>query len=363
MTELDLYPLIFKAKYKNGRWSEEYTALDACTGKEESMLTEEERQMLLKKRNESFGLPTMNLTNLYGYSVFEGGKAFTQPDGSVKLFRPEENGSRMAASMQGLKMVPAEAGYITESMRRVIGRNFQKGFFPAYDKEWEKSNFINAKAIYIRPFTYAAPNIWPVPDAEPWLVVTAMEVGALFDPSKAAELVVSDRIRAIRGGTGWIKCTANYTVSILAKQEAVEKGFSDALFLDAEQRRYIEEGSVSNFFAVMKNGEFVTPALTDTILPGITRKSIIELAPTLGLKVVERPLELEEVLNNAVEAFACGTAAVVSPIGGITDKSGKRYQMGSGKMGEITTLISKTYRGIQYGLLEDKLKWMVDPLF
>jgi branched-chain amino acid aminotransferase len=182
-------------------------------------------------------------------------------------------------------------------------------------------------------------------------------VSAYFS-SGSSDAIVSDRIRATPNGTGWIKACSNYVISALAKSEALKAGYMECVFLDATHRKYIEEGSSCNIFFYLKSGELVTPALGDTILPGITRASIIELAADKGIKVAERQISIDEAMEEAKECFVSGTAAGATPITSLTYK-GKKAVFGSGKVGEFTADIRDTIKGIQYGILPDKKGWMV----
>jgi branched-chain amino acid aminotransferase len=173
-----------------------------------------------------------------------------------------------------------------------------------------------------------------------------------------ADAVVTDRIRATPNGTGWIKAASNYTIAAMAKYEAAEAGYMECIFLDAVQRKYVEEGSSCNIFFCLKSGELVTPALGDTILPGITRASMIELAQDLKVKVSDRTISIEEVLGETKECFVTGTAAGATPLGSLTYKK-KKVVFNKGNTGELTATLRDTLKGIQYGTLPDTKKWLV----
>ena len=149
--------------------------------------------------------------------------------------------------------------------------------------------------------------------ASPWVVIVATGVGSYFKPG-TSKAVTTGRARATPGGTGWIKAASNYVISALAKKEAEKQGYMECIFLDSCEHRYVEEGSSCNLFFMLKSGVLVTPALQDTILPGITRDTVIQLARDRGIKVEERRVAIEEVLSEAREVFASGTAAGVTPI-------------------------------------------------
>jgi branched-chain amino acid aminotransferase len=189
------------------------------------------------------------------------------------------------------------------------------------------------------------------------VLVIATTVSSYFSPGTPAA-VITDRIRATPCGTGWIKTAANYVISALAKHEAAEAGFVECIYLDAVERKYIEEGSSCNVFFRLKSGELVTPELGDTILPGITRASIIELARDKGVRVSERKISIEEVMSEGEECFLAGTAAGATPITELVWQ-GKKTVFGDGKPGELTADIRNTLKGIQYGTLPDTKGWMV----
>ena len=163
------------------------------------------------------------------------------------------------------------------AVRTVVGKNKSIGFAPAYDPAWAADDFVSGSAVYIRPFTYAEPGIGVGISKHPWVIVVTTPVGSYFKPGNS-KAVTTRRVRANPGGTGWIKADSNYVTSALAKREAETAGFMEAVFLDAREQKYFEEGSSCNIFFVMKNGTLVTPSLEDTILPGITRKSVLVLA-------------------------------------------------------------------------------------
>jgi branched-chain amino acid aminotransferase len=185
-------------------------------------------------------------------------------------------------------------------------------------------------------------------------------VSAYFSGGNS-DAVVTGRIRATPKGTGWIKAASNYVISALAKHEAAEAGFMECVFLDATHRKYVEEGSSCNIFFLLKSGELVTPELGDTILPGITRSSIIELAKDKKVKVSERKVSIDEVFSDAKECCVSGTAAGATPITALTYQ-GRKAAFNNGKVGEFTAEIRDTLKGIQYGILPDTKGWMTPVL-
>lgn len=355
---LAMYPWVYCAKYEeNGSWKETFQEKSPSSPEEESRLSEEARTALLAGRNSFPELPLVNYTSQYGLGCFEGLKAFPQKDGSLKLFRPDENARRFRRSMEGLLMpgFPEElfVGAVVETVRR----NKERGYAPAYDPVWEKDDFVGGHSVYIRPFSYSEPAIGLGTSNFPWVVVITTPVGAYFEPG-SSKAVTTDRIRATPRGTGWIKAAANYVIPILAKKEAEKEGYMEAVFLDALESRYIEEGSSSNIFFLLKDGTLVTPDLKDTILPGINRLTVITLARDMGIKTEERPVSIDEVMSEGIEAFVSGTAAGVSFLESLTHK-GKTRVFGDGKPGELTVSLLKTIKGIQYGAIPDKYNWMV----
>jgi branched-chain amino acid aminotransferase len=358
---LETGPWVYRARFsEEGAWSEEYIEQPHMSSAEEKALPEGERAKLLLRRNNFADLPLVNYTTQYGMGCFEGLKAFPQPDGSLKLFRPDENGLRMEASMKGLAMPPFPPKMFLTAVRTVVGRNQAIGFAPTYDPAWAQDDFVSGRSVYVRPFTYAEPGIGVGVSKHPWVVVITTPVGAYFAPGNA-KAVTTKRVRANPGGTGWIKADSNYVTSALAKREAESAGYMEAIFLDAQKQTYFEEGSSCNIFFLMKDGILVTPSLEDTILPGITRKSILILAAEKGVRIEERRVSVKEVFSNAKECFVAGTAAGISFIESITHE-GKEAVFAGRQRGELTCSLLKALKGIQYGALPDVHGWMFTTL-
>jgi branched-chain amino acid aminotransferase len=358
---LEIYPWSYRARSReDGSWTEEYIEKPHLTPREEESLPEPERAGLHLKRNNYADMPLVNFTSQYGMGCFEGLKAFPQPDGSLKLFRPDENGARMAASMKGLFMPEFPARMFLSAVRTVVGRNQSLGFAPTWDPSWAADDFVSGHSVYIRPFSYAEPGIGVGISKSPWVVVVTTPVGAYFTPGNS-RAVITRRVRANPGGTGWIKADSNYVTSALAKKEAELEGYMEAIFLDAREHTYFEEGSSCNIFFVMKDGSLVTPSLEDTILPGINRKSIIILAREKGLKAEERRVSVKEVFSKARECFVAGTAAGITPIESITH-DGREAVFSGRAIGETTRELLRTLKGIQYGALPDTHGWMMGTL-
>jgi branched-chain amino acid aminotransferase len=358
---LEIDPWVYRARFEDGgTWTEEYLEKPHLTPREETALPAAERAELLLRRNNFADLPLVNFTTQYGMGCFEGLKAFPQPDGSLKLFRPDENAKRMEASMKGLFMPGFPRDMFLAAVRTVVGRNKAMGFAPTYDAAWAADDFVSGNSVYIRPFSYGEPGIGVGICTNPWVVVVTTQVGSYFKPGNS-KAVTTRRVRANPGGTGWIKTDSNYVTSALAKKEAELAGYMEAVFLDAKEHAYFEEGSSCNIFFVMKDGTLVTPSLEDTILPGINRRSVLVLAAERGVRTEERRVSVKEVLSDAKECFVSGTAAGITPIESLTH-DGKEAAFCGGKGGELTRALLKTLKGIQYGAVPDTHGWMYTTL-
>jgi len=356
--KLSIYPWVHSARYNGEIWTDEYIEQKHLTPAEEAALDEEAQLTLANERNTFPQFPLVNYTTQYGLGCFEGLKAYPQPDGTLKLFRPDRNCSRMASSMKGLRMPPVDEKLLLKGILETVKRNADLGFTPKYDTAWEKDFWQSGAAVYIRPFTYSEPGIGVNTSKNPWVITVSTTVSAYFVPGKN-ESVTSNRVRATPNGTGWIKTAANYVISTLAKSEAVDEGYMEAIFLDAATGKNIEEGTSCNFFALFPGNKLITPALHDTILPGITRSSIITLAKDRGLEVIETDLPVSDVLENAEECFVSGTAAGITPLGSLTHK-GKKREFSSMKENSLSMKLLKELKGIQYGAIEDRYGWMAD---
>ncbi len=355
---LSIYPWVYTAHHEeDGKWTEEFTEKPHKSAQEEAGMATAARNELLARRNSFPELPLVNYTSQYGLGCFEGLKALPQPDGSLKIFRPGENAARMARSMKGLMMPEYPADLFVRAVTEVVRRNQKIGFAPVYDKAWEKEGFQSGHAVYIRPFSYSEPAIGLGLSHYPWVVMVSTPVGSYFDPDISAKAVTSTMSRATPGGTGWIKCDANYVIPILAKKRAEKDGFMEAIFLDSREHRYVEEGSSCNIFFLLKSGKLATPSLEDRVLPGVTRKSTIVLAQDLGIAVEERPIAIDEVMSDATECFVTGTAAGVAHIESITH-NGKESVFNGRKIGEVTRKLQWQLKGIQYGAVPDTHGWM-----
>ena len=357
---LNTYPVIYRAKFSNGNWAEKFIEKPHKTPEEEAALSAEERTVLETARNCYDDMPLVNYTSQYGMGCFEGLKALPQKDGGLAIFRPDQNAARFSRSMKGLFMPQFPQDAFIKACTETVKRNAQLGFRTHYRAEWEKDGFASADSVYIRPFTIAESGIGVNIASAPYVMVINTPVSSYFS-GDSFDAVITQRIRATPNGTGWIKSACNYVASALARHETAKDGFMECVFLDAVHRKYIEEGSSSNIFFYLKSGELVTPELGDTILPGITRASVIELARDMGAKVSERKIPVEEAMEDAKECFVTGTAAGATPVTSLTWQ-GKKSIFNNGKVGEFTVSIRDTIKGIQYGKLEDTKGWMVKVL-
>jgi branched-chain amino acid aminotransferase len=354
---LNTYPVTYRGKFSDGNWTGEYLEKPHKTQDEEAAMSAEERGKLENSRNCYDDMPLVNYTSQYGLACFEGLKALPQKNGGLAIFRPEQNAARFYRSMQGLFMPPFPEETFVKACVETVKRNAGLGFRPHYKPEWEKDSFMSADSVYIRPFTIAEGGIGVNLSREPYVMVINTPVSSYFSGGNS-DAVVTERIRATPKGTGWIKACSNYTMAALAKHDALEAGFMECVFLDAVHHKYIEEGSSCNIFFYLKSGELVTPELGDTILPGITRASIIELARDKGVKVTERKIAIDEALEEAKECFVSGTAAGATPLSSLTWQ-GKKAIFNNGKTGEFTAEIRDTLKGIQYGKLPDTKGWLL----
>ncbi|WP_045738677.1 branched-chain amino acid aminotransferase [Xanthomonas sp. MUS 060] len=289
----------------------------------------------------------------YGQEIFEGIKAYRHADGSIWTFRPEANGKRLQRSAQRLALPELPVELFVESLRQLI----------AVDAAWVPS--APETSLYLRPFMIADEAFLGVRAAHKVsYYVIASPAGAYFAKGVApvAIWLSTDYARAARGGTGAAKCGGNYAASLLPQQQAQTQGCSQVLFLDPVQGKYLEELGGMNVFLVMRDGSLVTPALSGSILDGITRDSILQLARDRGMPVVERQVSIDEwrqgvASGEIAEIFACGTAAVVTPIGQL---KGKDFSVGdlSAPAGPVTLSLRQELTDIQYGRVADRHGWL-----
>lgn len=285
----------------------------------------------------------------YGQEAFEGQKAFRCPDGKIRAFRLEENAARLQSTCRGIMMPEVPTDLFVEMCHRVILLN--ERFVPPYE---------SGAALYIRPLLIGTGAQVGVHPAEEYLfIIFVTPVGPYFKGGFATTnyVITRDYDRAAPLGTGTYKVGGNYAASLRANMEAHAKGYSCEFYLDSKEKKYIDECGAANFIAI-KNGTYITPKST-SILPSITNKSMQQLALDLGLKVECRPIPVEE-LDTFEEAAACGTAAVLSPIGYIDDPAvGKRYTFSKdGQPGPICEQLYTKFRNIQYGIEPDVHGWV-----
>ena len=288
----------------------------------------------------------------YAQEVFEGLKAYRTAGGGATLFRPQENARRFQQSAERLAMPILPEELFLEAVDQLV----------SIDREWIPDG---DGSLYLRPFMFANEIFLGVkPSSDYLFIVIASSVGAYFktDAPAVSVWVSRDYTRAAPGGTGAAKCGGNYAASLLAQAEATRHGCDQVVFLDAVEQRWIEELGGMNVFFVFDDGSMTTPPLGGTILPGITRASLITLANDKGIKVREDRYSIDQWRADAGsgrlrEAFACGTAAVVTPIGTVRSKNGE-FKIGNGGPGTKTEELKATLVGIQRGRTADPHGWI-----
>ena len=354
--DLDMYPVVYMAHYnpQTKGWDEQWITNDGLSYSELMKLPADERTKVYQKRN-LMPLPAVSYTSQYAFGCFEGMKAFSTKDGGVSIFRPDRNAKRFADSMRGLMMPVFPEELFVKASVEFVRKNWELGYVPPYDPEWEKDSYASAASVYVRPFTCSEGAIGVGIAKAPYVVFCATSVSSYFKGGNT-KAVTTNRIRATPHGTGWIKCASNYVISALAKQEAEDAGFMEVIYLDAEEHKYIQEGSSCNVFFVLKDGTLVTPELGDTILPGITRSSVIDLARDKGIKAEERKISIDEAMEDAAECFVTGTAAGITPIESITH-NGKEAVFNGRKPGEVGQELQKLLKGGQYGSIPFTRAW------
>ncbi len=291
----------------------------------------------------------------YGQEIFEGIKAYRHEDGSIWTFRPDMNAARLQRSAKRMALPELPAELFLESLRELI----------SVDGDWVPQPE-GEKTLYLRPFEIAAENFLGVRAAHRVEYrVIASPVGPYFTGGiKPVSIWIAlDSARAGKFGTGEAKTGGNYAASLLAQQEASANGCSQVLFLDADTSTYIEELGGMNLFFVYADGNVVTPPLDGTILHGITRDSVIQLLRDAGHDVKEQKTSLADLreavaVGEITEVFACGTAAVITPVGLLKSRN-EEIVIGGNEPGQTTVLIRKELTGIQYGKVADRHNWMV----
>ena len=288
----------------------------------------------------------------YAQEIFEGLKAYKQTDASIALFRPEANAARFNQSAQRLAMPELPEAVFVEAVEKLV----------QIDRAWIPDG--EGASLYLRPFMIATEAFLGVRPAKQYkFIVIASPAGYYFKSgAPAVSIWVSDYTRAAPGGTGAAKCGGNYAASLVPQAEAIARGHDQVVFLDAAEHKWIEELGGMNLYFVFDDGTLLTPSLTGTILPGITRDSLLTLAREEGLKVEESRYSLDQWRADAesgklVETFACGTAAVVTPIGKVAGRDGE-FTVGSGGPGQLTQKLKAKLVAIQRGDAQDKHGWI-----
>jgi len=289
----------------------------------------------------------------YGQEVFEGMKAYKTADGSVQLFRPDRNMARLNVSNERLCIPLIDEEFCTEAIKQLV----------AVDADWIPTE--PGTSLYIRPFIFAIdPHVGVHPAKHLMFIVILSPVGAYYPNGlQPVDIYVEQQyVRAVKGGMGFTKTAGNYAASLKAQDVAEKKGYTQVLWLDGVERKYIEEVGTMNVFFIIGD-EVITPELSGSILSGVTRMSVIDLLKSKGYKVSERKLSINEVYEahangTLKEAFGTGTAAVISPIGTF-EWEGKKITVADGGIGETSQMLYDTLTGIQTGKVEDTFGWTV----
>jgi branched-chain amino acid aminotransferase len=293
----------------------------------------------------------------YAQELFEGLKAYRQPDGSIVTFRPHANAARFNRSCERMAMPPLPEELFVRSLELLV----------TTDRDWVPTKA--GHSLYLRPFIIATETGMGVnsPSSKYLFIVIASPSTAYFSGGvKPVSVWLSeDYTRAAQGGTGFAKCGGNYAAAFLAQSQAVQEGCDQVVWLDAVEHRWVEEMGGMNLFFVQGSGpeaRLLTPALTGTLLPGITRDSLLKLAPDLGIPVEEGRISTDEwqagnASGELSEVFACGTAAVITPVGRVKGPA-REWAVGSGEPGPVTLRLREALVGIQYGSRPDPYGWI-----
>lgn len=288
----------------------------------------------------------------YGQEIFEGLKAYRTADGEIQLFRPEENFKRLNTSAERMVIPAVDVDFCIDALKKLVD----------LEKDWVPH--AEGTSLYIRPFIFACDPFVGVKPADHYMFIIILSPSGAYYASglNPVKIYVEQKyVRAVRGGTGFAKTAANYAVSLKGQDEAHQQDYEQVLWLDGVEQKYIEEVGAMNIFFVIDN-EVVTPELVGTVLPGITRKSAIEICKKKGYKVSERRITIEEVAKaydegKLQEVFGTGTAAVISPVGHL--KWGDKIMtINDNKIGEISQMLYDTMTGIQWGKLPDEFGWI-----
>lgn len=287
----------------------------------------------------------------YGQEIFEGLKAYRHDDDSIWLFRPERNAMRFVGSALRLQMAPLPAEIFLASIMELVD----------LERAWVPDN-AGEQSLYIRPFQIADEPYLGVREAHKYLYAVLTTPAGAYYPDPVKLWITPNYTRAAKGGTGTAKCGGNYAASLAAAAEALDHGCGQVLYTDGAEHKWLEECGTMNFMMVTRDDELLTPAL-GTILEGVTRDSILTLAPEHGLTPIQRPISIDELRDGLddgyiTEAFACGTAAVITPIVGFNSPERGEESVGDGQPGARTQLLRQHLLDIQYGRAADRHGWL-----
>lgn len=317
-------PYRYQAEYHNGKWQKGHLTDDP--------------NITLSESSEEFH---------YGQEIFEGLKAYRTKDNHINLFRPEENAKRLNNSAKRMMMKGFPTDWFLEACKQVVLAN--EKFVPPYE---------SGGTLYLRPFMIGTTPVLKVMPANDFIFrIYATPVGSYAQGLKPLPYTVSKYDRAAAFGTGQVKTAGNYAGSLLPEMEAKQAGFADCLYLDPQQHKYIDEFSGANFFAITKKGQFLTPK-SSSILPSITKKSLLQIAKDLNLCPLETKIAIDEDMDDFAEVGAMGTAAVISPVGSLTYKEKKYVFYSETEAGPITQKLYDRLYNIQRGDLPDDYGWI-----
>jgi branched-chain amino acid aminotransferase len=317
---------MFVAEYKDGKWNE-------------GELREED----------TLPIHVASTCLHYGQEGFEGMKAYRAKDGRILLFRPEENAKRLQRTSERIMMAKVPTDFFVDAVKKVVKANEE--FIPPYG---------TGGSLYIRPVLFGTgPMMGVQPSKEYTFVIFVSPVGAYFKAGLSpVNFITTTYDRAAAHGTGQAKVGGNYAGSLLPHKEAVDKGFADCVYLDPLTHTKIDEVGAANFFGITKDGGFVTP-ISSSILGSVTKYSLLQVAKDLGMEAEEREVHIDN-LDEFAEAGACGTAAVITPIGAIEHYGKKHVFYSETETGPITRKLYDHLTGIQYGDIEDKHGWITE---
>ena len=293
----------------------------------------------------------------YGQAIFEGLKGYRQDDGTIKSFRPMANAERFATSARRLAMAELPAELFMASLHAIV----------EVDGAWAPEG--QEKSLYLRPFMFSTEvGLGIRPGSSYQYILIASPAGAYFPRGvKPVTVWISDEyVRAAPGGTGFAKCAGNYAASLVAQAEALQHGCDQVVWIDAIERKWIEEMGGMNLFFVYGSGDsarIMTPELTGSLLPGVTRRSVLTVAEDLGIRADEGKISVDEwregcASGEITETFACGTAAVITPVGEVKSRNSGAWSVGGGGSGEVTMKLRQALLDIQTGQAPDRHNWM-----